>query len=74
MSILGLACLFFESVVPLITKYVLKKTEWDEISEAKYIRICQRIANFHQHIITLKVKLINTRKQKTSLVIIYLKS
>ena len=66
-SIFGLVFLFFEFFVPLMTNYFFKSAEWNAASEAKYTRICERISNFHRHILNLKIKLLSTRKEKQSL-------
>jgi hypothetical protein len=65
---IGLVCLFFESILPLIANYLFRSAEWDIISESKFTRICERIANFHMHLVNLQTRLVNTRKQKQSLV------
>lgn len=70
-SIMGLVVLTIESVIPLVANYFFKSTEWDPVSESKYTRICERIYNFQVHVINLRIRLDNIRREKQPLVIFF---
>lgn len=66
-AVLGLVVLFLETVVPALTTYFFKSTEWDPVSESKYTRICERISNLQIHIWNARVKLDQLRREKQPL-------
>lgn len=66
-AVLGLVVLFFETVVPFLSNYFFKSTEWDPVSESKYTRICERISNLQIHIWNTRVRLENIRREKQPL-------
>jgi len=66
-SIIGLTMLLVETALPVLTNYLFKTAEWDQVSEAKYTRICERISNLCQHFIYYKAKLENVKKEKQPL-------
>jgi len=67
-SLLGLAFLVCESIVPLVTGYFFKASEWGSESQAQYTRICQRISNFCAHAVNAKNKLELMRRDQRTLV------
>lgn len=66
-ALVGLIFLSVDFIAPLIIQNVFKGAEWTPTSESKYLRICERLTNFCNHVVNFKNKLIQMRKEKHSL-------
>lgn len=66
-SVFCIIALVFDFAVPIITQQLFKTTEWTLSSDAKYTRICERISHFYGHLIRMKTRLIELRREKHSL-------
>lgn len=67
-GVLGIVALSVDFLVPILVQNLFKGTEWSPIADKKYTRICERICNFYNHLITLRVKVLQLRREKQSLV------
>ena len=66
-SLIGLLVLLCEYAVPMLTSYLFKQSDWDTTADLKYTRICERLSNLYEHVISSKNKLEKIRKEKQSL-------
>jgi hypothetical protein len=66
-SLLGLCFLLFESIVPILLSYILKKAPWNAHLETKYNKICEKISTGIQYTQKLKFRLENIREERHSL-------
>ncbi|CAF0866185.1 unnamed protein product [Rotaria sp. Silwood1] len=63
-SCVVLAFVLIDLIVPIIARLLFKNDNWTSAKDAKYTRLCGRIANFEQHIKKLCESALKMRKER----------
>jgi len=63
-SCVVLAFVLIDLLVPIAIRMLFKNENWTSAKEAKYTRLCERIANFEQHIKKLCESALKMRKER----------
>lgn len=66
-SIIGIAMLVVEILLPIVINYFFRSSEWDSKADEKYTHICERISHLYEHYTTYKLKLATLKKERQSL-------
>lgn len=63
-SCVVLTVVLIDLLVPVAIRMLFKNDHWTSVKEAKYTRLCERIANFEQHIKQLCESALKMRKER----------